>query len=62
MQTPSFNFYVQSDPAISNTQGKQKLVLAGIRYVRTCSLRQINPKGNAKPCDIVRVRFVPCLI
>ena len=48
---------LHANPAISNTQGKQKLVQYSELVISEHSLRQIKSKGNEKPFNIVGIHY-----
>ena len=54
LQTDSL-LMVQSNPAISNTQGKQKLV----HYSEGFCYMQIKSKGNISHFNIAGIRYIP---
>ena len=54
---------VLSSPAISNTQGKQRLVQYDEGSLNSEHLlRQIKSTGNVAQFDIARIRYIPCSI
>ena len=53
---------IQSNPAILNTQGEQKLIRYGGSSCYPNVYGKRTKKGSEKPFDLAGIRYIPCSI